>query len=412
MKTKHLRHIIILGTVVMTALLVVQVYWFRKAFEVSDKQFDHGVQMALMRVADSVAASSEVRKLSSNFYFVVTESPLDNQALDSALQRELLSRSLNIDYELGVYNADDDTLVYGKYVEATQKHLVDQGSVSSDARGVDKNFAVYFPGKQSFVVAQLDIWIFSTLALLLMTGFFAYAIIQLLRERKFSELKNDFVNNMTHEFKTPVTNICITGEIIRGKIAKGENVEVYLDILSKENEKLRRKIDQVLSGAALEHIERPSLQPLDIHQLIATCAETFEIKLKERRGRMSLAFDAKNSIVTGDRELLTQVINNLIDNAEKYSPHQPQITVRTQDLGDRIEIGVADKGIGIPREIRSKVFDKFFRGQRGNVHNVKGFGLGLSFVKRVVESHRGEIDLLSEVNEGTEVRIVLPKICA
>lgn len=410
MKTQHLRRIIILGTVVLTGLLVVQVYWFKKAFDVSDRQFDHTVQIALLRVADTIAEHSQVKKLSSNFFLVVTETPLNDEALDSALQQEFLRRSMNIEYELGVYNADDDTLVYGNYVQATQKHLLDQQLITGKANGVQKNFAVYFPRKQSFVVAQLDIWIFSMVALLLMMGFFAYAIVQLLRERKFSELKNDFVNNMTHEFKTPVTNIGITGELIRGKIAKGESVAVYLDILSKENEKLRRKIDQVLSGAALDHLEHPSLQPLDIHQLITGCAETFEMKVTERQGRLSLVLDAKHSMISGDRELLAQAMSNLIDNAEKYSPEAPQITVTTQDFGNGIEIGIADHGIGIPRALRRKVFDKFFRAQRGNVHNVKGFGLGLSFVKKVVQSHRGKIDLLTDVNKGTQVKILLPRI--
>lgn len=410
MKTKHLQRIIILGTLVLAALLMLQVYWFKKAFDVSNKQFDHTVQVALMRVADSVAERSEVRKLSSNFFFVVTESALNDQELDSALQKEFLNRSLNIEYELGVYRADDDTLVYGNYVEATRKHLIDEEMVASNATAIQKNFAVYFPRKESYVVAQLDIWIFSTVALLLMMGFFAYAITQLLHERKFAELKNDFVNNMTHEFKTPVTNIGITGEIIRGKLAKGENVDVYLRILSKENEKLRRKIDQILSGAAVDHLERPSLQQLDLHQLIAGCAETFDMKVRERQGRLNLVFDAKHSMISGNRDLLAQAVSNLIDNAEKYSPLPPQITVTTHDLGDRIEIGIEDKGIGIPHELRKKVFDKFFRGQRGNVHNVKGFGLGLSFVKKVIESHRGTIDLLSDINKGTHVRILLPRI--
>ena len=210
------------------------------------------------------------KKLSANFFFFVTENRLDSQALELALQQEFKSRSLSLDYELGVYDAHDDTLVYGNYIEATKRHLIDHKAAGYQP-GIEKNFAVYFPRKQSFVVAQLDIWIFSTVALLLMMGFFAYAITQLLREKKFSELKNDFINNVTHEFKTPVTNISLTGEIIRGKIARGENVDIYLDILSKENEKLRLKIDQLLSGAVLDHSERPALEPVDIHQLISGC---------------------------------------------------------------------------------------------------------------------------------------------
>ena len=409
MKNRHLRIIILAGTAVLTGLFLVQLYWFRKAFNVAEKQFDHSVQVALMKVADSVSARAEVKKLSSNFFFVATESALNHYALDSLLKEELLRRHLAVDYELGIYNADDDTLVYGQYVEATKKLLLEkQWHDNTTLR--EKNFAVYFPRKESYVVAQLDIWIFSTLALVLMTFFFAYALSTLLRERKFSELKNDFINNMTHEFKTPVTNIGITGEIIRKKVPAGAGIDVYVDILLKENEKLRRKIDQVLSASSLDHRRRPSLERLDVHELIAQCADAFQLKVRERNGGIQLAFNAQSTFILGDRELLAQAINNLIDNAEKYSPETPRISVRTRDYRNGIGIDILDEGIGIPENMRARVFEKFFRVQGGDLHTTKGFGLGLSFVKSVIRSHRGQIRLFSGLNKGTEVRIFLPKV--
>lgn len=408
MKNKHLRLLIILGTLVLTGLFVVQVYWFRRAFDAQEKQFDHTIQIALMRVADSVSAQPEVRQLSSNFFFVATESDFDNEAIDSLLQFEFLKRNLSLEYELGVYNADDDTLVYGQYIAATRKHLFDQ-EPSIMSSGSAKNFAVYFPKKESYVIAQLDIWIFSTLALLLMMCFFAWAIATLLRERKFSELKNDFINNMTHEFKTPVTNIGITGEIIRKKLSDAGETNVYVDILLRENDKLKKKIDTVLLGASLDHQRTRSLERFDIHQLITECAEAFQLKVNERNGALQLDLTAKDSYVLGDRELLAQAINNVIDNAEKYSLAQPFIVLKTVDSMRSIEIQIADRGMGIPQSFKSKVFEKFFRVQRGDVHNVKGFGLGLSFVKGVVRAHRGKVRLLSELNQGTEITIILPK---
>ncbi len=410
MNNKHLRSIIAFGTIVLTGLFVVQMYWFKKAFDVEEKQFDHSVQIALIKVADSVSSNPEVKKLSSNFFFVATESNLNNEAVDSLLKEEFLKRNLSLDYELGIYNADDDTLVYGQYVEATKKHLIEQEAFSPAEAGREKNFAVYFPRKESYVIARLDVWIFSTVALLLMMCFFAYAIATLLRERKFAELKSDFINNMTHEFRTPVTNIGITGEIIKRKVPEDVNVHVYLDILLKENEKLRQKIDQVLLGASIDYSMRPSLERLNIHELISQCAEAFQLKVQERRGRIQLALNAKSTFILGDRALLTQAINNVIDNAEKYSPGEPYIQVRTHDHRMGIGIEIVDEGIGIPGKLSAKVFEKFFRVQTGNVHNVKGFGLGLNFVKNVIRSHRGQVSLLSELNKGTEVKILLPKI--
>ncbi len=410
MKNKHLRWIILFGTLVLTCLLILQVYWFKKAFDVTEKQFDHSVRVALKKVADSVSRDSEVKKLSSNFFFVATESELNNQDLDSLLKKEFLMRSLDIDYELGVYNADDDTLVYGNYVNATTKPLAEESISARQVSDDVKNFAVYFPKKDSYIAAQLDIWIFSTFILLLMMGFFAYAIYSLLREKKFAALKNDFINNMTHEFKTPVTNIRIASEILKNKTADQAGIKVYIDILLKENEKLRHKIDQVLIGSSIDHLKRPALEIVDVHQLIADCAEAFQLKIQERSGNIQFEFNAANAFILGDRELLAQAVNNVIDNAEKYSLNQPRIVVRTRDRENGIEIIILDEGIGIAPGMKSKVFEKFFRVRSGDVHNVKGFGLGLSFVKNVIRSHRGRISLFSELNKGTEVRIMLPKV--
>jgi two-component system phosphate regulon sensor histidine kinase PhoR len=409
MKNRHLRVIIVWGSLVLGCLIVVQVYWFTKAFNVAEKQFDHNVQMALKRVADSVSNDSEIKKLSSNFFFVDTHTELNDAELNNLLKQEFKMRDLGIHYELGIYRADDDTLVYGNYIEATQKQLLRMDAGLPRSYAGEKNFAVYFPKKISYVAAQLDIWIFSTIILLLMMGFFAYAIASLLRERRFAELKNDFVNNMTHEFKTPVTNINIAAEVLRQKFGHLDGAGVYLDIVLKENDKLRHKIEQVLTGSKLEFQNRPAFTSFDVHELIKDCAEAFQLKLRQRNGALNLELNAESKNIIGDRELLAQAINNIIDNAEKYSPNDPRITVRTIDNGRDIEIQVIDNGIGITSDARKRVFDKFFRVPTGNVHSVKGFGLGLTFVKSVIDKHRGQVQLCAGLTMGTEVRITLPK---
>ncbi|HTJ52784.1 MAG TPA: HAMP domain-containing sensor histidine kinase [Cyclobacteriaceae bacterium] len=409
MKNKHLRIVIIWGTVVLTCLIVVQLYWFSKAFNVAEKQFDHSVQMALQKVADSMSNKHEIRKLASNFFFVDTESDLDNAKLDRLLKKEFDLRDLHVGYELGIYRADDDTLVYGNYIAARKEKPSAENSGRTTYYSGDKNFAVYFPDKKSYVAAQLDIWIFSSVVLLLMMSFFAYAIASLLRERKFAELKSDFINNMTHEFKTPVTNIKIAAEILNQKYGDLNGSKVYLDILLKENEKLRLKIDEVLLGSTLEFKKYSSFTTMDVHELIHECADAFDLKIREREGNLSLELNAKSQYILGDREMLAQAINNVIDNAEKYSPDKPRITVRTTDNKGKIEIIIIDEGIGIANDLKSKVFEKFYRVTTGDQHSVKGFGLGLSFVKTVIRKHQGRVLLLSKLNQGTEVRIILPK---
>ena len=409
MRNTHLRLLILFGTVTLTGLLIIQIYWFKRAFSAESKEFDHSVQVALMRVADSVSRHAEVKKLSNSFYFVATESNFSSESVNSLVKSEFTKRELMLEYELGVYNADDDTLVYGQYVEATKRYQPAPASVDPTSGGTIKNFAVYFPKKESYVIARLDVWMVSTLTLLLMMCLFAYAITTLLRVLRFAELKSDFIDNMTHEFKTPVTNIGITGEIIKRKVPHDAGINAYVDILLIENEKLRNKIEQVLLASSVDSQRKPRFTRLDIHHLIAECAEAFQLKIQERNGLLHMHLNAKSAFILGDRELLVQTLNNVIDNAEKYSPAYPQITVKTMDHDEAVEIHIADKGIGIPEHVLGKVFQKFFRVQRGDVHNVKGFGLGLSFVKSVIQAHRGRVRLFSTENQGTEVRIILPK---
>jgi two-component system, OmpR family, phosphate regulon sensor histidine kinase PhoR len=149
---------------------------------------------------------------------------------------------------------------------------------------------------------------------------------------------------------------------------------------------------------------------MDVHELIKDCAEAFQLKIQERNGDLKLELNAQSQLILGDREMLAQAINNVIDNAEKYSRGQPQITVRTRDSGNHIEIVISDEGIGISNDAKAKVFEKFFRVSTGNVHGVKGFGLGLSVVKSVIKKHKGYVQLFSTLNQGTEVRISLPKV--
>ena len=410
MRNVHLSRIILFGTVVLICLMGVQLYWFNRAFDVSERQFDHNVQVALKKVADAAAVDAEVKKLSSNFFFVATSSTLDSREINAMVNKEFDLRNLHVDYELGVYNAEDDTLVYARYMDASGRRWLDSkfsGEVLE--RKSEKNFGVYFPSKESFLVGQMGIWIFSTVILLLMMLFFAFAIASLLRERRYAELKTDFINNMTHEFKTPVTNINIAAEILKSKIKDNQGADVYIDILLKENEKLRQKIDTVLLGSSAEYQHHLQFVKVDLHQLISECAEAFQLKVGERKGSIELNFDAGSPEILGDRELLVHTFSNVIDNAEKYSKTKPQIIVRTRDQGNAVEVTITDRGVGIPSDMIPRVFGKFFRVNNGDVHNVKGFGLGLSFVRNVIKSHKGQVTLSSALHQGTEVRIILPR---
>lgn len=213
MARKNLRRIILFGSIVMMGLLFVQGFWLKRAFDIQEKQFNHTVQIALKNIADSIVAEdpsakpaeTHIRQLSSNFFFAELNAAINPELLDSLLKQELGIRSLKADYELGIYKASDDTLVYGAYIPATIQWQIDHANDAIPESDSEKsNFAVYFPNRFSVIAGELKIWIFSSIVLLLMVAFFSYAMITLLKERRLAEIKEDFLNNLTHEFKTPV----------------------------------------------------------------------------------------------------------------------------------------------------------------------------------------------------------------
>jgi two-component system phosphate regulon sensor histidine kinase PhoR len=234
-----------------------------------------------------------------------------------------------------------------------------------------------------------------------------------MKEKEISERTTDFLNNMTHEFKTPLTNIGLAGKMIikDSNIKQEDKIKHYTGIILEENDKLKLQVEQVLSMTALEKGEIPLQETeLDFHQLINACLKNITIQIENRHGHLKLNLDAERFVVMGDKTHLTNALCNLIDNAIKYSKDKPELWIQTSNVGQNLMIAISDKGIGIEKEYREKVFDKFFRVPTGDIHDVKGFGLGLAYIKKIVELHRGTIELESEKEKGTTFIMTLPYV--
>ena len=232
-----------------------------------------------------------------------------------------------------------------------------------------------------------------------------------MKEKKISEHTTDFLNNMTHEFKTPLTNIALAGKmIIKDPAVNPEDkIKHYSEIILEENEKLRLQVEQVLSMTALERGEIPLQKTeLDFHELIHESLKYISIQIENKQGNIKLNLDAERPVVMGDRTHLTNALCNLVDNAIKYSREKPELTIQTSNTGQNLIVVISDEGIGIEKEYQKKVFDKFFRVPTGDVHDVKGFGLGLAYIKKIVELHGGTIELQSEKGKGTTFTITFP----
>ncbi len=276
----------------------------------------------------------------------------------------------------------------------------------------DLELKLVFPGKEQFIRAEMGLPFISSVILILVVLIMSWrTILSLLKEKRISEHTTDFLNNMTHEFKTPLTNIALAGKMMTkdSNIGQEERVKHYSGIILEENEKLRLQVEQVLSMTALERGEIPLHKTeLDFHQLIRDSIKCIGVQIENKQGSLNLELHACHALVRGDKTHLTNALCNLIDNAIKYSREKPELSVRTENEGQHLVVIVADKGIGIEKEYQKKVFDTFFRVPTGDVHDVKGFGLGLTYLKKIVELHGGTIGLRSETGKGTTFTITLP----
>jgi len=413
MGRKNLRRVILFGSLVLIGLLIVQGFWLKRAFDIEERQFNHQIQVAMKTIADSINAEkpyqAQVRQLSSKFFYVELNQEINPELLDSLIKLELTMRQIRTDYELGIYSAYDDTLVYGEYIPASIHWKIDQAKQPTEMAGIKSNFAVYFPNKFSAIAGDIKIWIFSTLTLVLMAAFFVYGILTLLRERRLAEIKEDFINNLTHEFKTPIANIELASEALKANRIEANRQDKYFLIIHNENQRLKTQVERILQLGAVDKSKlQLDLKPVNIHELIKRVTEGIGLRIKSQSGEMNLELNASNPKIIADEFHLTNTVYNLIDNAEKYAHQYPNISISTKNEKQGLLISIKDAGIGIKDEFQQFVFDKFFRVPSGNVHNVKGFGLGLSYVKTIVEAHRGQISLQSELNRGTQFDIYLP----
>jgi two-component system phosphate regulon sensor histidine kinase PhoR len=231
------------------------------------------------------------------------------------------------------------------------------------------------------------------------------------RQKKLSEMKTDFVNNMTHELKTPISSISLASQMLKDKtVMKNEQMFDHISqVIEDESKRLGFQVERVLQMAVLERGKvRMKVKELYINDLIKKVVNSFDLKVKDRNGIIISRLKAKDDVIEGDEVHITNLIFNLLDNALKYTEDTPKLEITTENVNNGIEISVTDNGIGISRESQKHIFDQFYRVHTGNIHNVKGFGIGLSYVKCVVDEHQGKIRIKSDVGKGTTFYIYLP----
>ncbi|MCK5079449.1 MAG: HAMP domain-containing histidine kinase, partial [Bacteroidales bacterium] len=271
---------------------------------------------------------------------------------------------------------------------------------------------LYFPNERGFLIGQMAGLLVISISLILIIIFsFTYTVLTIYRQKRLSEMKNDFINNMTHEFKTPISTISLACQALKDKdVIKTDKVyDAYIGVIGEENLRLGAMAEKILQSAVLEKRQLElNKEWFDIHEVIADVVSKIGIQVQIKDGNICTDFNAEPSKIHADKVHFTNLINNLLDNANKYTPQKPKIRVSTENVKTGIMISIEDNGIGISKKNQKKIFDKLFRVPMGDLHDFKGFGLGLSYVKVIVEYHKGSIWLESELKKGTKFDVFLP----
>ncbi|MCU0355744.1 MAG: HAMP domain-containing histidine kinase [Cytophagales bacterium] len=418
MKRRTFRLIIVLATLSVFGIVVVQVFWFRQAFGVREVEFDRTARVALTSVAEAILRYNQhpspsavtVRRLSSSDYVAMVNDVIDETLLKTLLRNEFEKQNIRVDFQYIIYDCANNEAVYGNYFVFGKEDADVQKATAQAFPRVGDNyyFGVRFVNKDLALVGQMRFWIFSSGVLLLVVAFFGYTSFVVFRQKRLAEIQQDFINNMTHEFKTPLSTIAISSEVLKDPaITKSpERLLNYATIIGQEAGRLKSQVERVLQMASLEDDElKLKHEPADLHELIGRAAEPFRLPLAERGGKLSLDLQAENPHASVDKLHLTNVLYNLLDNAIKYNRNVPEITVATRNEKNTVCVTVSDNGIGIEPEHQKRVFDRFYRVPTGNLHDVKGFGLGLNYVRLIAKAHGGSAKVESTPGQGSRFTV-------
>ena len=469
MDKKFIWAIIILMTVALFGIAVTQFVWIKAQVDLDGKSFESRTFMALnsvkakmtkdandkldqMRSVEELMASDklfgktintpkllspdnknylnnkhQISSIMKNINPGLLLENMDIKKLDKYIKEELREQNIHIKYDYGVYSNKDEQYIFknGHYSipligEASKPNGEENDFNASPYKvqlyGVDDespgHLKIFFPGQQSLLWSGV---LPSLLTSFLFTGLvlfcFAYTIFVIFRQKKVSEMKTDFINNMTHEFKTPIATISLASDSITNQtvISNPDKIKRFAGIIKQENTRMLNQVEKVLQMAKIDKRDfELKLTQVNMHDVIRQAAVNTRLKLGKRNGTLEVNLDATNSIIEGDMTHISNIIHNLLDNAEKYSNEVPQIVIKTLNISGGIEVDIKDNGIGMTQDSIKHIFDKFYRVHTGNRHDVKGFGLGLSYVKALMDAHNGRIKVKSELGSGSTFSLFFP----
>ncbi|AZA79153.1 sensor histidine kinase [Chryseobacterium sp. G0186] len=414
MKIKKLNIIITLGFIAIIGILIAQLMWTRQAYNLEDKKFDQKVNIALMEVAEKLSGGKNsftenpVQNIANDYYVVNINNEFHPVVLEYYLKTEFTRFQINTDYVYALYNCHSDRMIYGKYITTHQESPNNKMINFPKHKNLIYYFSIRFPDKTTYLISSLRFWYLLTFALIIILLVYVYSIYTIIQQKKFSELQRDFINNMTHEFKTPLSSILLASEALNKQevVKESTKLQTYTSIIIDQSYKLNSHIEKILN-LAKNDASGMSLKPQKII-LLPFIQEIVDAMLQKNQD-LSIQIEIDNSSsIMADEFHFTNIVYNILDNSIKYCETKPAILISSYKDSKGLYLKFKDNGIGIPAKNIPHIFEKFYRVNTKRSEEVNGFGLGLFYVKKVVQQHNWKISVENNADTGITTTLFFP----
>lgn len=414
MEIKKLNIIITLGLAAIIGILAAQLLWTRQAYNIEDQKFDQKVNLALLEVVEKLSdgkisfTENPVQNVANDYYVVNINNEIDPTILEHYLKTEFTRFHIDTDYVYALYNCHSDKMVYGKYISPRQKTAETKLVKFPKYKNLVYYFSIRFPDKATYLTSSLKFWYLLTFAITIILVIYVYSIYTIIQQKKFSELQRDFINNMTHEFKTPLSSILLASEALKKNpaIQDNEKLQTYTSIIINQSYKLNSHIEKILN-IAKNDASGLTLNPQKIQLL--SFIEEIAAHLKQKNADLQITLEIDSNLsVTADEFHFSNIIYNILDNSVKYCESKPNIIISASEDSKGLYLKFKDNGMGIPAKNIPHIFDKFYRVNANKSDEINGFGLGLFYVKKIVQQHHWKISVENNVDKGITVSLFFP----
>ncbi|MCD0467479.1 sensor histidine kinase KdpD [Flavobacterium sp. ENC] len=417
MKINKLNSIILLGLVAIISILVAQLLWTKEAFNLEQKKLSQKAHIALLEVArklyegtnHELPAVNPVQKIANDYYIVNVENDFEPDILEFYLKSEFKKMNITTDFEYAMYNCQSDEMIYGNYISLSQKGKSKQTVYFPKHKNLVYYFAVRFPNETTYLFSSMRFWFILSTVLILILLIYVYSIFTLLQQKRYSELQRDFINNMTHEFKTPLSSILIASQYLieQTAIKEDKKLHTYTDIIINQSHKLNNHIEKILNVAKSDHTSLElKTEPVLIVPIIEETITNIQLKYPE--AHIVIETNSPDYTVQTDVFHFTNLVYNLLDNAVKYCNEKPEILIRISKENQALKLEFTDNGIGISPKNITSIFDKFYRIQNEKSNEVNGFGLGLYYVKEICNLQYWKINAANNSEKGITITLTIP----